>query len=40
MGLRDLFICSICPANDLPLITLDSDFKALEDFGLTVRLIK
>ncbi|ASJ01565.1 type II toxin-antitoxin system VapC family toxin [Thermococcus gorgonarius] len=40
MGLRDLFIGAVCLANDLPLITLDSDFEALRDFGLTVRLIR
>ncbi|WP_297070294.1 type II toxin-antitoxin system VapC family toxin [Thermococcus sp.] len=39
MGLRDLFVGAVCLANDLPLITLDSDFKALEDSGLTVKLI-
>ncbi len=40
MGLRDLFIGAVCLANDLPLITLDNDFEALGDFGLTVKLIR
>jgi len=40
MGLRDLFIGAPCLANGLPLITLDSEFGALKDFGLTVKLIR
>ncbi|WP_461864324.1 type II toxin-antitoxin system VapC family toxin [Thermococcus sp.] len=39
MGLRDLFIGAVCLANDLPLVTLDNDFEALEDFGLRVQVI-
>jgi len=40
LGLRDLFIGAVCLANDMPLITLDRDFEALRDFGLTVKLIR
>jgi len=40
MPLRDLFIGAIALANDLPLVTLDSDFGALGEFGLDVKLLK
>lgn len=39
MSLRDLFIGAICITNRHGLITLDSDFKILEDFGLELTLI-
>ena len=39
MSLRDLFISAICITNRHGLITLDSDFRTLEDFGHELTLI-
>jgi len=36
---KDLFIASICIANNIPLITLDRDFKVFKEFGLDLELI-
>ncbi|AEH25539.1 type II toxin-antitoxin system VapC family toxin [Pyrococcus yayanosii] len=40
LSLRDLFIAAICLVNDIPLVTLDEDFKILRDFGLEVHIIR
>jgi len=36
---RDLFIASVAVANDLPLITLDSDFEVLKDLGFNITIL-
>ncbi|MDV3103781.1 type II toxin-antitoxin system VapC family toxin [Thermococcus waiotapuensis] len=38
MGLRDPFIGAICLVNDLPLVALEGDFKALKEFVSQSRL--
>jgi hypothetical protein len=40
ISLRDLFIGAICISNKQKLISLDSDFKVLEDFGLELSLLR
>ncbi len=40
MGVRDLFIGSICIAHKLPLVTLDRDFEVLRKFGLELILVR
>ncbi len=39
LGIRDLFIGATAMANNLPLVTLDKDLLALEEFGLDVKLL-
>ena len=36
-SVKDLFIASICIANNLTLITLDKDFEIFKEFGLNVE---
>ncbi|ADC65712.1 PilT protein domain protein [Ferroglobus placidus DSM 10642] len=40
VSLKDLFIGAICISNKEKLITMDSDFEILRDFGLEVVFIK
>jgi len=40
MSLRDLFIGSICISSGEKLITMDSDFTVLENFGLETVLLR
>ncbi len=39
MSLRDLFIGAICIRNNQKLVTADSDFEILKDFGLELHLV-
>jgi len=39
MSYRDLFIASIAIVNDLPIVTLDEDFKVLKELGFEVYII-
>jgi hypothetical protein len=39
VGIRDLFIGSICIAHKLPLATMDRDFERLRRFGLELVLV-
>ncbi len=39
-NIKDLFIASICIANNIPLITTDKDFKIFEEFGLKLEIIE
>ncbi|WP_457550819.1 type II toxin-antitoxin system VapC family toxin [Archaeoglobus sp.] len=38
-SIKDLFIASICIANNLTLITLDRDFEIFKEFGLNVEIL-
>ncbi len=40
VSLRDLFIGAICMSNGLPLITLNTDFLALQYHGLELHLLR
>ncbi|WP_290899271.1 type II toxin-antitoxin system VapC family toxin [Ferroglobus sp.] len=40
ISLKDLYIGAICLSNKEKLITMDSDFEVLRDFGLEVSIIK
>ncbi len=39
LEIRDVFIASICIANNLKLVTLDKHFKRLKKFGLKVEFL-
>lgn len=39
MSIRDLFIASIAVVNNLPVITMDSDFEVLKELGFNITII-